>query len=69
MIIFLREKGACRFAGQLLIIMSTIWACTLFKRFSNAAIFDSMLSNRPGGARIGPKIPDWMSYNLAGREK
>ena len=29
---------------------------------------DSMLSNRPGGARIGPKIPDWMSSNLAGRE-
>ena len=28
-----------------------------------------MLSNRPGGARIGPKIPDWMSNNLAGREK
>ena len=28
-----------------------------------------MLSNCPGGARIGPKIPDWMSNNLAGREK
>ena len=28
-----------------------------------------MLSNRPGGARICPKIPDWMSNNLAGREK
>ena len=28
-----------------------------------------MLSNRPGGARIGPKIPDWMSNNLAGKEK
>ena len=29
----------------------------------------SMLSNRTGGARIGAKIPDWMSNNLAGREK
>ena len=29
----------------------------------------SMLSNNPGGARIGTKIPDWMSNNLAGREK
>ena len=29
----------------------------------------SMLSNRPGGARIGAKMPDWMSNNLAGREK
>ena len=29
----------------------------------------TVLSNRPGGARIGPKIPDWMSNNLAGREK
>ena len=27
-----------------------------------------MLSNHPGGARIGTKIPDWMSSNLAGRE-
>ena len=29
----------------------------------------SMFSNRPDGARIGAKIPDWMSNNLAGREK
>ena len=29
----------------------------------------TMLSNHPGGAWIGPKIPDWMSNNLAGREK
>ena len=29
----------------------------------------TMLSNRPGGARIGAKIPDWMSNNLAGRKK
>ena len=29
----------------------------------------TVLSNRPGGARIGAKIPDWMSNNLAGREK
>ena len=29
----------------------------------------AMLSNSPGGALIGAKIPDWMSYDLAGREK
>ena len=28
----------------------------------------SMLSNRPDGTRIGPKIPEWMSNNLAGSE-
>ena len=30
---------------------------------------DAMLSNHPGGALIEAKILDWMSYNLAGREK
>ena len=30
---------------------------------------NAVLSNRPGGTRIGPKIPDRMSNNFAGREK
>ena len=33
---------------------------SVFKKMI-ALITDTMLSNRPGGAQIGAKIPDWMS--------
>ena len=54
------EKGLI----QLIRIDGSTWQMWVNSNYDVDNVVDP-----PSGARVDPKIPDWMSNNLAGREK